>query len=288
VVTRGAGAVICGCIATAAGTLLSKKLLATLPPVSLMAVEISFSAAAFWTAAAALRRLPPRRGFWRVSSPGFLQPGLAWVLILVGLKTVPASIEALLFAAETFIVMLAAWPLLRERPTALKLLLCALSTAGVALVTRAGAPIADPPLAGVLLIFAGVICAALDTVLSRKLLSSADPLAMTAAIHVPSLLVVGAAVLLWPEAGAAALFSPAILVQAALAGLLLHGGAALLFNRGLVTLDAGTAALLFPLLTVMTVSGGLCFFDERLGPGQWLGALLILAAALGVGLVDRK
>ncbi|SED76775.1 probable blue pigment (indigoidine) exporter [Rhizobiales bacterium GAS191] len=281
--TLAFAAIVLGCVSASAGNLVTKTLLATLPPLTLLLGQLLFSTSAVWAVALALRRLPPRRQALRLAAPGILQPGLAYSLSTVGLATTPVTVETLLFAAETLLVVMFAWPFLGERPSLGKFGLAGLGALGVILVTRHGSAGTPVPLLGAGLILAGVVAAALDTVAVRFVSVDADPLALTAASQAAGLAVVALALLAFPEQGSLASLSAGRLGEVALSGLLLHGIAFYLFNVALARLHAGTAALLFPLIPILTAIGAYGLLDERLGPVQLIGAALVLAAALAVG-----
>ena len=277
---RGAVAILAGCACFAAGTLITKALLGSFSALPLVFLQLMASCVAIWSIAAATGRLPSLRQAPRLALPGFLQPGLAYILIYVGLETTPVTIEGLLLALETAFVVLFAWALLGERPGRTTVVATIVATVGVVMISGVGRiGVSPPPLLGVLLILAGVIAASLDTVVSRALAIDADPLVMTAASHAAGLALVAATIPLWPADSLEHVGDLGPLAGIIVSGLLMHGLATVLFNWGLGRVRAGTAATLFPSISLMTATGGMVWFSERLSLGQLVGGGLILAAA---------
>jgi probable blue pigment (indigoidine) exporter len=283
-------AILGACLSVTAGNLISKDLLARIEPLPLVLVEVGASTLALWILAAALGRLPSVRRIPRLSIPGLFQPGLVFTLGFAGLTLVPLSIAAFLFAFETLLVLVIAWPFLGERPAARKLLLALVGCCGVALLSSgggAGAAGEVVPALGLVLVLGAVLAAALHTVTTRAIAVDADPLAMAAASLVAGLAVIAAALSLWPPADWDEVLVAGDLLLAVVAGLLLHGSAMIFFNLGLARVSAGTVAIVLPAIAPMTAGSAYVLFGERPGALQWIGGGLVLAAAVAVGLLGE-
>ncbi|MBV9739370.1 MAG: EamA family transporter [Hyphomicrobiales bacterium] len=274
----GYAGIIGACLCVSVATLLTKHLVENVPPQPLVFLQLLASAMVIWPAAALTGRLPPRRTALLLALPGLLQPGLVYLFAFAGLAITTANVEGLLFAFETVLVVLLAWPLLRERPKASTLLSATLGTVGVILITGA-APDRTAPVVGVVLILMGVLAAALDTVASRALAINADPLAMAAASHIAGLAIIIVALVTWPVQSWEPVWNAAELGTIALSGILLHGVATILFNYGLSHVEAGPAAALFPSISVFTGIGAYVFLGERLNAPQLTGGALVIGAA---------
>jgi probable blue pigment (indigoidine) exporter len=284
----GLSGILLACLSVAASTLVSKALLATLPVLPLVFAQLLVSSIIVWALALSTGRLPSRREAARLALPGILQPGLVYMLAFAGLSVTPVSVEALLFAFEAVLVVLIAWPLLGERPTAGKVALASVGALGVVLIADHDAAGGPTSAVGIALILGGVVAAALDTVVSRAISREADPLAMTAASHIAALILVALTLLVAPTQPWAKLMDWRLLPPLALSGFLLHGFATIVFNFGLARVSAGTAALLFPSISLMTAIGAYAFFGERLAAPQLLGGGLVVIAALGVGFLPSR
>ena len=211
--------------------------------------------------------------------PGVLQPGLTYTLTFAGLAITSVSVEGLLFAFEAALVSLLAWPLLGETPSRRTVAIIAVGTIGVLLVSRAAPTAMAPPLLGVILILAGVAGAALDTVASRHLAMSAEPLTLTAAMQVAGLATVAASAPFWDNGDLEKIVSAGAWWSIALSGILIHGFAPWLFNASLRTLRASEVAAILPLTSLITVAGGVLWLGESLSAQQLVGGVLVFVSA---------
>jgi probable blue pigment (indigoidine) exporter len=284
----GFWAILLACASVAAANLISKALLETVPALPLVFAQLAISSVVVWALALSTGRLPPRRQALRLASPGILQPGLVFMLAFVGLAITPVTVEALLFAFEAVLVVLIAWPLLGEGLSPGKLALALIGTLGIVLIAGASTPSAPTPMLGILLISGAVLAAALDTVVSRAISIEADPLAMTAASHIAGLILVAVTLAAAPPQPWADLLDWRLLPAVLVSGLLLHGFATIAFNFGLARMSAGTAALLFPSISLMTAIGAYAFLGERLVAPQLLGGGFVVLAAVGVGFLRGR
>ncbi|UPK05880.1 DMT family transporter [Bradyrhizobium sp. 170] len=110
------------------------RALCCIEPLSLLTGQLAVSAASL-TVLSIWSGAPPRLSDWRAGLPGLLQPALASGLSIFGLTMLPASVEAILFAVETPMIILLAWLILGETPNRGVGLLCLLAFAGVGLLS---------------------------------------------------------------------------------------------------------------------------------------------------------
>jgi probable blue pigment (indigoidine) exporter len=263
------------------GTVISKRAVAEIPPLTLLPIQLGSSLlllAIFMRA----RGVPFRD---TTASPilgrlGVLNPGLAYALSLLGLVTITAGLSVMLWAFEPLLILfLAAW-FLREGVTVGLVVLSLIAVAGMLLVIYqpdgAGSPI------GVLLTVAGVACCAVYTVTTRRWISTSDSTAQVVvaqqayALALAFVLVSAAWILggsVRPEAITATGVASAIG-----SGVLYYGLAYWLYLTGLRHVPASIAAASFYLIPIFGVAGGFVFLGERLAPNQWAGAAVVLAA----------
>ena len=265
------------------GTVVSKRAIDEIPPLTLLPIQLGASLAALaflmrW------RNLPFRDP---AAAPilgrlGLLNPGLAYALSLLGLAYVTVSLSVILWALEPLLILfLAAW-FLREPigPAIVALSTCALG--GVLLVIYQ--PGSEGSLIGVLLTIAGVACCATYTVVTRRWLASADSTPQVvvaqqlhalafAFVLVAAVWLLGGAVR--PERVSAAGW-PARSDPASSATASPTGSAC----RRCAPSQHLWAAVSFYLIPLFGVAGAFVFLGERLEPSQWLGAALVLAAIL--------
>lgn len=263
------------------GTVISKRATAEIPPLTLLPIQL---AASLVVVALVMRwrGLPFRDAS---SSPllgrlGLLNPGLAYALSLLGLAHITASLSVLLWAMEPVLILFLAGWLLRERITNSLLVLSLVAVAGMLLVINQ--PGSSGNLLGVGLTMAGVACCAIYTVSTRRWLGEADStsqvlVAQQAYALAFAGLLAGAASLVGgsplPNSVTAAGWASAIG-----SGILYYGIAYWLYLYGLRQVAASLAAVSFYLIPVFGVAAGFLILGERLGPGQWLGAGIVLGA----------
>jgi drug/metabolite transporter (DMT)-like permease len=263
------------------GTVVSKRAVAEVPPLTLLPLQLGSSllllAILMRARGLSLRDASASPILGRL---GILNPGLAYALSLLGLVTITASLSVMLWALEPLLILaLAAW-LLHERVTRGLVILSLIAVAGMLLVIYqpggAGSPI------GVLLTVAGVVCCAVYTIITRRWISKSDSTAQVVvsqqahALVLAFVLVVAA----WVLDGAVlpVAVSPIGLASAIGSGVLYYGLAYWLYLTGLRQVPASIAAASFYLIPIFGVAGGFLFLGERLEPGQWAGAAIVLAA----------
>ncbi len=263
------------------GTVVNKRAIAEIPPLTLLPIQLGASLAVLailmrW------RHVPFRDPS---ASPvlgrlGVLNPGLAYALSLLGLVHITASLSVMLWALEPLLILfLAAW-FLHERIGPWLVILSMVALGGMLLVVyqpgSSGTPL------GVALTVAGVACCAIYTVVTRRWISSSDSTAQVvvaqqayalgfAFVLVAAVWVLGGAVR--PES-----VSPAGWASAIGSGVLYYGLAYWLYLSALRTVPASIAALSFYLIPVFGVAGGFVFLGDRLQPSQWAGAVVVLVA----------
>ncbi len=263
------------------GTVVSKRAIAEIPPLTLLPIQLGSSLLVLailmrW------RRLPFRDPF---ASPllgrlGVLNPGLAYALSLLGLVHITASLSVMLWALEPLLILfLAAW-FLHERVGPSLVVLSLVALGGMLLVVyqpgSSGTPI------GVALTVAGVACCAVYTVVTRRWILSSDSTAQVvvaqqayalgfAFILVAAVWVLGGAVR--PENVSLAGWASAVG-----SGVLYYGLAYWLYLSALRTVPASIAAVSFYLIPVFGVAGGFLFLGDRLQPSQWAGVVVVLTA----------
>ncbi len=263
------------------GTVVSKRAVAEIPPLTLLPIQLGSSLLLLALLMGA-RGLPFRDP---TASPtlgrlGALNPGLAYALSLLGLVTITASLSVMLWALEPLLILaLAAW-LLHERITPGLVILSLVAVGGMLIVIyqpgSGGSPI------GILLTLAGVGCCAVYTVITRRWISSSDSTAQVvvsqqayalalALVLVAAAWILGGAVL--PVA-----VSPTGWASAIASGVLYYGLAYWLYLTGLRNVPASIAAASFYLIPVFGVAGGFLFLGERMEPTQWVGAAIVLGA----------
>jgi drug/metabolite transporter (DMT)-like permease len=263
------------------GTVVSKRAIAEIPPLTLLPIQLGSSLVAL-AVLMRWRRIPFRdpAGSPVLGRLGVLNPGLAYALSLLGLVHITASLSVMIWALEPLLILfLAAW-FLRERIGPLLVALSVVALGGMLLVIYQPGSTGTP--LGVALTVAGVACCAIYTVVTRRWIASSDSTAQLvvaqqayalgfAFILVAAVGLVGGAVR--PESVSTAGWASAIG-----SGVLYYAMAYWLYLAALRNVPASIAAVSFYLIPVFGVAGGFLFLGDRLQPSQWAGALVVLAA----------
>ena len=263
------------------GTVVSKRAVAEIPPLTLLPIQLG-SSLVLLVALMRARGLPFRdpSGSPVLSRLGILNPGLAYALSLLGLATITASLSVMLWALEPLLIlMLAAW-FLRERVTPALVVLSLIAVGGMLLVIYQPTGVSSP--VGVFLTVAGVVCCAVYTVVTRRWISTSDSTAQVVVAQQAYALALAFALVAaaWILGGAVRPegVSPIGIASAVGSGVLYYGLAYWLYLTGLRHVPASIAAASFYLIPVFGVAGGSLFLGERLEPSQWLGAVIVLVA----------
>jgi len=267
------------------GTVISKHALDEFPPLTLLAIQLAASVVVL---GAALRL----RGWARPTTDpsaaralgrlGLLNPGLGYLLGLLGLASISASLSVMLWTTEPILILLLAALVLRERVGRSFVALSGLAAAGLLLILYE--PGSTGSLAGILLTLAGVLCCAVYTILARRWLGDGDaPAPIVVAQQTYALGFAVVAVVLVSVAGGVLLPSQVSVVglgSAIGSGVLYYGAAYWCYLSALRRLPASQAAASFYLIPVFGVGGGVLLLGERLGPEQWVGTVLVVLAVL--------
>lgn len=267
---------------------LSKGLLGGMPPLLLIAWQLLGSLVLLLAVAAwcGLRWWEhPHRV--QMALIGTLEPGLAYGLGFIGMLWTSAIHTAVLFSAEPFAILLfgamLGWSGNARRPDAGKLLAGAASVAGVALIAVADASDGGGgSLKGDALVLAGVLCAALYVALSARHVQVGSPLALLILQQLGSLLLAGAALVLFGTSQLGGGLPDAMHIFAAMAvGMLQFALAFWFYFQGLK--QAGTSfwsLFVLNLTPVIGVAASAVLLAEPLVPQVLIGGALTVSAAI--------
>ena len=285
VASRDVVALVLAAVCWGLGTVVSKAALAEIPPVSLLTIQLGASlvtlTALMWWKGIPLRRDGPRL----LGRLGLLNPGAAYALGLLGLTTITASVSVLLWALEPLMILLLAAVFLRERVTPGLIALSAVAIAGIVLVVYEPTSVGGQ-VVGVTLTLAGIACCAAYTVITRRFIpdaSETSQVVLSQQAHglVLAVALVGGVAVVGGQLVPAAL-SPAGLGSAVLSGVMYYAAAYWLYLGALRRVPASIAAGSFYLIPIVGVTAGALLLGERLGPTQWVGAVIVLASVLGI------
>jgi probable blue pigment (indigoidine) exporter len=245
------------------------------------------------------RERPRGEWWWKSLVLGTLNVGAFFVLIYLASQLLPTSVASTLMASSAAVLLLLAWPLLRERPALVSAIGAVVGFAGVAIMllgaaphstatgTSAGTPgdggasVVDP--LGVAVSLGAMLMSSLGFVLAKRWGGSVRLLPLTAwQLIAGGLVVLPFAVLV--EGGPPALDGPALLGFAYVA-IVATALAFVAWFAGLRHLPAGSVGLVGLLNPVTGVLLGTLVAHEAFGPAQAVGTALVLG---GVVLGQRR
>ncbi|WP_052337272.1 DMT family transporter [Nocardioides alkalitolerans] len=222
------------------------------------------------------RRLPRGAWWWRSAVLGTLNVGAFFVLVYLAAQLLPTSVAASVMAAAPVTMMLLAWAMVGERPTARLVAGATTGIAGVLLVVTTSVDGLD--LRGVLASVAAMTMSSVGFVLSKRWADGTPVLTTTAwqlmagglALTVVAVAVEGAPPAV--DARAVAGFAYISLVGTALAFVC--------WFAGLARLSAGAVGIVGLLNPVTGVLLGTVLAAESLSPTQVVGIALVLAGVV--------
>ena len=263
---------------------LATTVLRGLTAADLVLVENVSGTAIVAVAALALGR--PLLGAWRPAVVlGALEPGLAYVLVNLGLQRTSAAAGAILLALESAFIALLGWLVLGERlrrPEGAALTLGLVGAVLVALAESGGATSA----VGNVLVVLGALVAALYAVAARRLALGADPIGLVFRQGVAAIALTLPYVLWsWHHQGSRLTAAPPhIIGLACLEGLVGFAVPFVLWSYAAPHVRTGVAGVAVNLVPVVGVITAAVAGLGRPTPVQLLGGALILG---GMGLLSR-
>ena len=259
-------------------TVATKGVLATLPPFTLLTIQLAASIGFLWLAVLVTR--PRCAGLtWRAASTGLLEPGLAYAAGMPGLALTGAASAAVIAATEPMMITLIAWGILGQPLRKRAGFGVVAGVAGVVILTSGAGGEAD--MLGNLLVFAGAAFAAVYVLTSARLVGDIAPLPLAAAQQSVGF---GMAVVMMTIAVATgwetlpAHISLPVLLAAAASGIMQYALPFWFYLTGLRALPVTTAAPFLTLTPLFGVGGAIVFLGETLTPWQTCGGIIVMAA----------
>jgi O-acetylserine/cysteine efflux transporter len=244
-------------------------------PVTLLAISLIAGTVMLWTVVLLRGQRPTPR--WRQAALlGLFEPALAYTGDLLGLARTSAANGALLSGLESVFIVVLAAVFLRERITGRITVAVALALAGVIAIEGTGSfSVAG---LGDLLVLAGVLSAAVYTIVARGMGEESDPITMTAyQFASATTLVLPAVSLVWathaeavPSHVAARFWLAAILM-----GVVGYAASFLLYNYAIARVRAAPASIIVNLIPVFGLASAVLWLDDSLTVGRVVGAILI-------------
>lgn len=222
------------------------------------------------------RALPRGSWWWKSAVLGLMNVSVFFVLIYVAAQLLPSSIASTLMATSPAVMMLLAWPLIRERPRMLSLAGAALGFAGVSAMLLTGVESINP--LGVAASLTAMLLSSVSFILSKRWGGEVGTVSLTAwQLTIGGLALIPAAFIIEgvpPSLDASELIAFAVLATVATA--LAYWA----WFTGLRHLSAGAVGLIGLLNPVTGVLVGTIVAAELLSALQFAGMALVLVGIL--------
>jgi len=266
-------------------TVMSKGALEAFAPIFLLVVQLAASVVCLW-GMILVRKRPSHpiafRTVARFAALGLLEPGLAYLLDLIGLEHTQASTATLILSTESLMIMALSALLFGERLSVRFMLLSIIAAAGLYLAL--GASLVDAgsgAMWGNALVFAGSACAALYVVLSARIAADADPITIVAWQQTVAL---GFALAMlpwewiWRPASHKLPTAPELWLLAASSGVVQYALAFSLYMAALRRVRVSLAGGFLNLVPLFGFAGASLFLQEAISWQQLVGAILTVTA----------
>lgn len=262
-------------------TVITKDILSSLPPITLLIIQLAFSILLLWILVY-LRgcHVSDKKTLLKLGAAGLLNPGISYTLSVLGLSMSTVTMSTLLWASEPVLILGLAWFILREVLTLRQICFSITAMVGVVLIGGLGVDAMSKGIVlGNLLILGGVLCCALYTVLVQSVRSAVDPLHIVALQQTFAFLW---ALAIWPlelRSGTSVNLTDigfSTWFWAGCSGVVYYALAFWFYVHGLKRVSASIAGTFINFIPIFGVSGAYLFLGERLSLIQWVGAGVIL------------
>ncbi len=260
----------------------SEVVLETIPPFTLLSLRLLLGILVLGTILLVRNPGAVRREAWLpLLGVGAIGYGLSLGLQFVGTKLSTASNASLVTSASPAFMIVFAAILLGERITPRRLGALVLASAGVlAVIDPRTAQMDEATLWGNMALFGAAVTWGLYSVLIRRVSFQRGTLGISLVTFVGGFLVGLPAVGIELRDPTLGQITFGIVLGVLYLGVVSTAGAMYLWNKSLALLEAGEVSLLFFAQPVVGAALGALLLGEQLGPGFWLGGVLIAAGLL--------
>ncbi len=270
------------------GVTLTKIALSGIVPTVLLIIQIS-SGVLFLLLVCFLqeRKLPLSWSYLKQGYAGILEPALAYMVSIFGIRMTTASNASLIGASEVILTILFAAILLGERLSPIKLLLAGISLIGMLLLIANDLENvlgSSSSALGDFLVLLGVLFAVFYALISKKQVATMGPSQLAASQQLVGLftVIVCFGVLSFVLKGYELRFygiSAAYWLLAIGSGIIQYALAFFLYLVALKSIPVSHAAFYIALVPVFGVVSAVVLLGEHLRITQWLGGLLIIGSS---------
>lgn len=281
--SRGITAATLAALCWGSATVMSKSALDAVSPVMLLLLQLIASAVVLWTGILLTARALPRlRALKTIAALGLLEPGLAYLLGLVGLTAIGAGAATLIQASEAIMIVGLSALLLGIRASFRMVVLSAIALAGLvpALGLLEQAAVQNQPF-GIAMMFLATASAAVYVTLSSRIASDHAPIVI---VGIQQLAALGLALVMLPAemfltAGGVSLpRDMATWALVAVSGIVQYAVAFSLYMYALANISANRAGSFLNLTPVFGLILAFLALGETLSLIQLAGAAVTIVA----------
>ncbi len=276
-------------------TVMSKGALTAFAPIFLLVVQLLASVVCLWLLVFFRKGRVQRLPFGtmaKFAALGLLEPGLTYLLALLGLEHTRASTASLIGSSEAMMIIGFSALLFAERPTLRFMLLSVVAVFGLYVsLGAASVEVTGSEVRGNALVFAGTAVAAVYVVLSGRIAAQADPVTLVAWQQTVAL---GMALLTlplewaWRSQQVSLPSDASVWLLAAASGVVQYALAFSFYMAALKTIHANVAGSYLNLVPIFGIAGATLFLGELISMQQLVGAAITLAAVTWMSLPGSK
>ncbi len=267
-------------------TVLSKAALAEVSPLVLLFLQLAASVTVLWFVVW-LRNIPPgdRTGARRHAWLGLLEPGIAHLFGLIGLKYMNASGATLIQSSESIMIVILSAIIMRVWPSWRLLGLSTLAMLGVVIALDLVNPnsLSGNSFFGLGLMFAAIATAAVYVLLTSRIASRCDPILAVAwqqslALVFAALVLVGVG--LGTKHAIDFSFPLPVWLVVCVSGVVQYAVAFSLYMFALRSVSANVAGTFLNLTPIFGIIGAILFLGEGFSFAQGVGSAVTIGSVL--------
>ncbi|MBE7382570.1 MAG: DMT family transporter [Leptolyngbya sp. SIO1E4] len=277
------------------GVTLTKIALSEISATTLLIIQLA-SSVLFLATVCSLKgyQLPFSWTHLKQGRAGIFEPALSYMTGIFGVQMTTVSNATLISSSEVILTILLAALFLGEKLTPMKLVLSSISFVGVLLLMLKDAQsIGHASLLGDLLVLVGTLFAVFYVLLSKRQITSIDPLQLTASQQLVGLIMtvccfgILATLNSSFEVNAVGI-SPQFWALAIGSGIMQYALAFLLYLIALQTIPASQAAFFIALIPVFGIASAVVMIGEQPGLAQWVGGVLVIVSSYGANRLESS
>lgn len=286
---KGVAAATLASFCWGSATVMSKHALDDVSPVTLLALQLSASAVFLWLVILLMRiKVPRLKVLAPIAILGLLEPGLAYLLGLIGLTDVSAGSATIIIASEAILIVIVSALLFRQIPTIMFTGLSVIAFTGIIMALGLWDTSGQQNgIFGVTLVFLATTSAAIYVVLSSRIADNQHPIVAVSAqqsVALLAVLVILPVEIFVTDTGISMPKDSEIWLLVIASGVIQYGIAFSLYMYALSKISANLAGSFLNLIPVFGLSIAFITLGETLSLLQLTGAVITILALILINL----